>query len=439
MRLVTLVSFSILTLLSGDAQPLSTAPVDRSVVVLSLDAFPAFALEDSRLPIPTLRKLAREGASAKRMIPINPTITWPNHTTMVTGVLARDHGLLVNGTIVPQPDGPPKVDSEMSKEKMVHVTTVYDLAHRAGLTTAQIDWVAINDAPAITWAFPEKASASDPLVKEMIAKGALNPDDVADKPARTILWRDQIWTRAATYLIREHQPNLLLLHLLTLDSTQHQYGPKTLAAYDAMAFLDGCVAQVVDAVKQSGRADRTTIFIVSDHGFKAVTRQIAMPAVLRASGLAERAHAIPEGGSVMLYAKKKHDPQTIADLQRAFQNLEGVDRIATRSDFPALGLPDPEKDPQMADVMIYAKTGYGFSNAKSDQPIVVNSAPTGSHAYLASDPDMHAIFIASGYGIRPGVVLDQIPNTRVAPTLAKMLGVDLGKTEASALTEILLQ
>lgn len=408
------------------------------MIVVSLDGFPAFALEDPRLPVPTLRSLAKEGASATRMIPVNPTITWPNHTTMVTGVLPPQHGLLVNGTIVPQPDGPPKIDSVMSKQQMVHAVTVYDLAYRAGLTTAQIDWVAINDAPTITWAFPEKASASDSLVKEMIAQGALHAGDVADRPARTILWRDQIWTRAATYLIERHHPNLMLFHLLTLDSTQHQYGPKTLAAYDAMAFLDGCVRQIVDAVKQAGRADRTTILVVSDHGFQAVTRQIVVPAVLHSAGLEDRAYAIPEGGSVMLYARKKHDPQTIADLRRVFQSLEGVDRIAARADFPSLGLPDPEKDPQMADVMVYARTGYAFANGKPDRIIVVNPCPTGSHAYLASDPDMDAIFIVSGYGVKPGVVLDQIPNTRVAPTLARLLGVDLGKTEASALTEILL-
>jgi predicted AlkP superfamily pyrophosphatase or phosphodiesterase len=426
---------AVLSLSAAIAQPAA----DRSVIVISLDAFPAFALEDPRLPIPTLRKLASEGASALRMIPVNPTVTWPNHTTMVTGVLPSRHGLLVNGAIVQQPGNPPKVDARMSKEEMVHAPTVYDAAHQAGLTTAQIDWVAINDAPSITWAFPETATASDPLVKEMVDKGALRAEDVAEKPARSILWRDQIWTRAATYLIREHKPNLLLFHLLSLDTTQHQYGPKTLAATDAMAFLDSCVAQIVDAVKQSGRADRTTIIVVSDHGFTAVTHQISTPVVLRTANLTDSVYAIPEGGSLMLYAKQAHDPRTIADLKKAFQDLEGVERIATRDDFSALGLPDPEKDPQMADVMVYAKTGYGFANRRSDQAIVVNASPTGSHGYLASDPNMHAIFIASGYGIRRGLVIDQFPNTRIAPTLARLMGVTLGKTEASALTEILSQ
>ena len=73
------------------------------MVVISLDGFPAYALNDPRLPIPTLRKLAREGAAAAAMQPINPTVTWPNHTTMVTGVDASRHQVLFNGLLTRNP------------------------------------------------------------------------------------------------------------------------------------------------------------------------------------------------------------------------------------------------------------------------------------------------------------------------------------------------
>src|ERR1700730_5504608 len=77
----------------------------RMVVVISLDGFPAYALADPRLPIPTLRELAREGAAATAMQPINPTVTWPNHTTLVTGVDASHHHVLFNGLLTRSPDG----------------------------------------------------------------------------------------------------------------------------------------------------------------------------------------------------------------------------------------------------------------------------------------------------------------------------------------------
>jgi Type I phosphodiesterase / nucleotide pyrophosphatase len=130
----------------------------RMVVVISLDGFPAYALDDPKLPIPTLRQLIRDGVSA-RMTTVNPTVTWPNHTAMVTGVRSDEHGLLANGTIVQTGGWPPvKVEPMIDKEKMVHAPTVYDAAYKAGLTTAQIDWVAISRAPTITWAFNEWAT-----------------------------------------------------------------------------------------------------------------------------------------------------------------------------------------------------------------------------------------------------------------------------------------
>src|ERR1041385_4989218 len=73
---------------------------DRTVVLISLDGFPAYALDDPRLPIPTLRRLAREGVSAASMHPINPTVTWANHTAIVTGVDASEHQVLFNGLLV---------------------------------------------------------------------------------------------------------------------------------------------------------------------------------------------------------------------------------------------------------------------------------------------------------------------------------------------------
>src|SRR5438067_9290567 len=221
-----------------------TPAKQRMVVVISLDGFPAFALNDPKLPIPTLRRLMQNGATA-RMATVNPTVTWTNHTPMVTGVRADQHGLLTNGTITPTGGWPPvKVDPMIDKEHMVHMPTVYDAAYRAGLTTAQVDWVAINQAPTITWAFSEWASADGPVEGEMIRKGVIAAADIENFTKSNILFRDQIWTTAAVHLIAEHTPNLLLFHLLSLDAVHHAYGPGPLAATSALAFRDRSVARL---------------------------------------------------------------------------------------------------------------------------------------------------------------------------------------------------
>jgi hypothetical protein len=266
------------------------------VVVISLDGFPAYALEDPKLPVPTLRRLMRNGAHAT-MTTVNPTVTWPNHTTMVTGVHADRHGLLANGTITRTGGWPPiKVEPYIEKTKMVHAPTVYDAAHGAGLTTAQVDWVAIENAPTITWAFREWPSAEGTLEKEMLAQGAIAPADLEGFTKANIVFRDQIWTRAGEFLIRNHKPDLLLFHLLTLDSEHHTYGPNTLAGRTAIAFLDSCVERLVNAVEAAGLADRTTFVIVSDHGFKAYKSQIRANIALQQAGLGDKAYVMPEGG-----------------------------------------------------------------------------------------------------------------------------------------------
>jgi hypothetical protein len=155
-RLVTLV---LTALLAAPALLAQTPRGDRHVIVISIDGLAAYALADPAIPLPTLGALPREGAAADAMVPVNPTVTWPNHTTLVTGVLPEKHGLLYNGLPVRaaagSTDPPVKIEAHVDKPELVMAPTVYDAAHAAGLTTDEIDWVEIVNAPNITWAFPE--------------------------------------------------------------------------------------------------------------------------------------------------------------------------------------------------------------------------------------------------------------------------------------------
>ena len=140
--------------LGSAPQTQSSPDTSRHIVLISLDGFPSWALDDPYLPVPTLRRLAARGALAKGMRPVNPTVTWPNHTTLVTGVTPAKHGVLFNGLLKRDPGVAPRVEPWLHRDEMVRVKTLYDIAHARGLTTAQVDWVAIQDAPTVTWAFP---------------------------------------------------------------------------------------------------------------------------------------------------------------------------------------------------------------------------------------------------------------------------------------------
>jgi predicted AlkP superfamily pyrophosphatase or phosphodiesterase len=213
----------------------------------------------------------------------------------------------------------------------------------------------------------------------------------------------------------------------------HGYGPKTLAATSAIAFLDSCVEKIVNAVRESGMQDRTTFLIVADHGFKAYTKEIRPAIALAAAGLTGKVYVLAEGGCALVYIDKSQVAELLPKTVQALQGLEGIDRVVAQDGFGALGLPLPGKDPQMGQLLLTAKAGYSFSGATGGPVTAAVEQTRGSHGYVASDPDMDALFIASGYGVRRGAKLDKIANLDIAPTIAKLLGVPLPTAKGKAL------
>jgi len=417
----------------------------RVVVVISLDGFPAYALDDPRLPIPTLRKLAREGAVAASMQPINPTVTWPNHTAMVTGVDASEHQVLFNGLLThPAGGGRPTIEPWRDKELMVHAPTIYDVAYQAGLTTAQVDWVAIYRTKTITWQFPELPDPNGEIEREMIAAGIVTPEQLRTFEDSSPAWQDEIWTDAAEEILERHKPNLLLFHLLALDNTNHVYGPMSLASFTAMAFLDDRVKQILDVLQRTGLSRRATLLIVSDHGFQTIQHNIHPNVLLREKGFLSEdpgqqkadAWVISEGGIAMVYATHpEHGVESVSQLRRIFTGAEGVDRVYGADEFSKIGLPLPATCDQAPDLVLVASPDYAFSNDPGDH-LVTQVVEGGTHGYLNTDPKMQAIFIAWGAGIRRGIRLGNISNLDVAPTIAALLGLEMKHARGHAIQEI---
>jgi predicted AlkP superfamily pyrophosphatase or phosphodiesterase len=422
---------------------------DRLVILISLDGFPASALSDPKIPLPALRKLMKEGTSAKALTPVNPTVTWPNHTSMVTGVTALKHSVLYNGLAVRTDNTQVRVEPWVDKEMLVRVPTVYDLASRAGLTTAEVDWVAIQNPKTINWSFAERPKVDDQLVQEMIAGGIVSKEEVAGFAGAPITWRDDIWVKACTYILRKHRPNLMLFHLLNTDSVQHRYGAGSLAATTALAYADTRVQMILDTLKENDLLKRSTILVVSDHGFKTYKRTIRANALLRQAGLLKQengkiicdAYVVPEGGTAMVYiTNPSRKAELTGSLAEMFSKVEGIERVISPAEFAPLGYPDPKDNPRMADFVLAAKDGYSFSG--DPQGEVVMDVPAGqtpgTHGYLNTDPDMKAVFVAWGRGIRPGKQLETVRNIDIAPTIGALLGISMKEIDGKILTDILI-
>ena len=430
------------------------AHADRHVVLITLDGFPAYLWRDESIPLPNLRRLAAEGAVADAMTISNPAITWPNHTTLVTGVAPQKHGVLYNGLVVRGGPGKPNtIEPWADKARLVRVPTVYDAAFKAGLTTAEIDWVAITRPGTITWSFPEMFDPAATLPREMIAAGAIDAADakLAASGKPNIVWRDEQWTRAACFVFEKHRPNLLLFHPLNTDSTHHRYGPGSPASISALALADRLVGDLLRAIDASGKRAQTTVIVTTDHGFKKVDKYLYANVALKKAGLLRTAGATiaqcdafagTQGGIAFVYVT---DPARRAELlpklKEIFAATEGVAQVIdAATGAHALGMPTPDENSGMGELILYPKPGYAFNAVATGDDIVGPSTNYGgTHGYNSADPELDGIFLASGAGIKPGVKLARVRNLDVAPTIAHLLGVELPNVDGRPIASILTQ
>ncbi len=202
------------------------------LLVISVDGLDWRYLKDADrlgLRIPTLRRLMAEGDVADGVVGENPTITWPAHTTLITGVPPRRHGILGNG----RPGS--ETGSRHFDTSMLTAPTLWQAAKAAGLTVGVITWP-VTVSPQIDFDLPEyfekghgegmdlatlAAKATPGLIERI---GACYPEFL--EPVLT----DRTRTLAALYMTRTAGADLALLHLMDLDADSHEHGPFTPAA-----------------------------------------------------------------------------------------------------------------------------------------------------------------------------------------------------------------
>lgn len=427
----------------------------RYVVLISVDGLAAFYMDDPRARLPTLRRLAREGARARGMVVTFPSSTWPSHVTLATGVTPARHGVLGN-SVFDRSTGREVVyigDPEFTKSQCVRAPTVYDVAHQAGLKTASVIWPATAGADTLDWAIPD--TGKEAVLLRHTTRGLPQELEAAGIPFSAFpRWgwnkeysgpRDLAYTSAAEYLLRRHQPNLTMLHLITPDGHQHSYGPRSAEAYWAVAYADERVRQIRDALQRPPFAGNSALFVVSDHGFAEYDKVVFPNVLLKEMGLI----ATGAGGTVtrrrawfadagVYLLDRTHMAEQIAALKPRLAALEGVDRVISPEQFRALGLPDPSENPQQADLMLSAKPGYSFSGSlKGGQLVSGAGGRRGTHGHLPDQPFAHAVFVAACAGIRRGVQMQKISSLDVAPTVAAALGLKMPGAEGRVLREIL--
>lgn len=428
---------------------------DRIVVMMSIDGLANFYMDDPAAEMPTIHKLAGEGAVAASMRASDPTVTWPNHTTLVTGVSPARHGVVGNNWFDRTKGEKVTLiwDPVLDKDEIVKVPTLYDLAKAAGLKTAAIKWPATRNARALDWTCPDvgkealvRKYTTPELIEECKQAGF---DIVYGDEGKTVgreesIAKDEMWTKIFNMILRKHRPNFALLHVIAVDHTEHADGPRSEGAYEAIKAADGQVRQVWEEL-QRDFPGKATLVVVSDHGFSANKTKILPNEILRKAGLIELdgkritggvVQPVVQGGSVLLYISDEANRDSIMKrIRQAFAHVDGVNKVVGPEDFAGYGIGDPRRDPHAPDMAIFGKVGYYFGDTAAGQ----KTEHKGSHGQDSHLPDLHAVFVAWGAGIKPGAKLGEISNKDVAPTVAKLLGVEIPNAEGRVLKDALAE
>jgi predicted AlkP superfamily pyrophosphatase or phosphodiesterase len=396
------------------------------VVMVSIDGLmPETYLEPDRLglAVPTLRALVARGAYA-RVESVFPTVTYPAHTTLVTGAPPAVHRITTNKA--PDPSGRNQEGWRWYSEDIA-VPTLWQQVAAAGRPVGIVQWPVTVGAD-VAFRVPEYwragtlddqkllRSLSTPGVLEQAARAEprlwqwLVPPDVLDAAPFAI----------AKDLYTREKPDLMLVHGFELDDAQHGHAPRSAEAVRAIENADRLLGELVAALD-----DRTILVVVSDHGFAPIDHEIRPYAWLVERGLVTATAAAiaisANGGTAYVYLRDPAARGVLAELAK----LPGIAGVVDRAQLAAAG-GDPD-----AELALVAAPGYGFSE-NHQGPLVVDTPGKGTHGWPPTDPAMRASFIAVGPGIAHRD-LGTIQMTQIAPTLARWLGVNLSGATGRAL------
>jgi predicted AlkP superfamily pyrophosphatase or phosphodiesterase len=423
-----------------------------SVALISIDGFSAALFGDASVKIPTLRALAARGVAAAGLRPAFPSVTWPCHSTLVTGVSPARHGILGNEVLdrttgrVVRHEGDPT-------EAPIRAETLWDAAATAGLATAALCWPKTRGVRSIRDNVPEfleqqhfEEWTSRPLWDEARTLG-LPIERYADWSVSRALTPMQDWLtlELTRHVVRRRPPDLLLTHFLMVDAFQHEFGPGSPEARWALEHVDGLVATLLAELASAGRLETTDVVVLGDHGFVAVEHRALPNAALHAAGLLQmdargailpgQAQVTANGGSAHVYVGSARGA---ADRAReVLAAAPGVADVLGPETFAELGLPAPAHDSTQGDLVLHAAEGWYFTSHATPEGAAAAVSYRGTHGHRSDDPRLHAAFLAAGPSIveggRPGV-LDQLD---VAPTVAAILGLRLSAAERKAAPAVL--
>ena len=435
---------------SGAATPAGATPPGpiRHVVLVTIDGLvpDAYLHPDIHgLQISTLRRLARDGAFSDGARSVFPSVTYPAHTSMATGVWPARHGIYTNRAYDP---GETNQDGWRWYTEDLRAPPLWRLAEEAHYRVALIHWP-VTVGARVTYLVPEfwraKNDEDRKLLRALATPGLL--ESVGRQHPR--FWsqftpgelKDEPLVDVGSDLLRgPAPPHLMMIHLAEVDGAQHRHGLWSRPALDAIENADVQLARLLEAIAAAGIAVQTALVVASDHGFAEVSQLLRPGVLLREQGLVRldqqdriadwRAAVNTSGGSAYVYLKDPADAEAAAAVRRSFGERAarpdgGLARVLEADQIRALG-----GDPG-AFLALEAQPGWSLGGGYAGD-LVAPPPYAATHGYDPARPEMRASLLVLAPGVPRGAIRDA-RLIDIAPTIANWLGLSLGDVDGRRL------
>jgi predicted AlkP superfamily pyrophosphatase or phosphodiesterase len=366
-----------------------TAASAPKLLLVSIDGLRADMLD--RGITPNLSRIVQDGVRARWMTPSYPSLTFPNHYTIVTGLRPNHHGIIHN-SMQEEALGRFQLNlhDAVTDPRWWGGEPIWVGAEKAGVRTATWSWP--GSEAAIQGVRPSQWRVYDETVSL-----STRVDDVLG-------WVGQTDADA---------PRLVTLYMEQVDKAGHHFGPDSPEYAAAIAQVDAAIGRLLDGLKARGLSDRTNLIVVSDHGMATVpdgntvaVEDMVDPAIASNVSTGQSIGFAPLPG-------KQNDAEKI--LLGAHAHYD----CWTRQTLPARW--EYGSNPRIPAIVCQMHEGW---NALTRERMARREpGDRGSHGYDNALPSMRAVFIARGPSFKQGATLPGFDNVDVYPLMTRLLGI----------------
>jgi len=371
------------------AEPGAAAPA-RPLILVSIDGYRADYLDRGHSPV--LAALAAGGVRAKGMRPVFPSLTYPNHYTLATGLYPDQHGV-VNNTMHDPVLGnfsPSNRAANTDGRWWDRAEPIWVTAQKQGLRTASVFYPGTQaEIRGVRPAYWQLFDSSVP------------PDDRVDQ---VLTWLD---------LPPDQRPRFVSLYFEQVDVAGHNYGPDSLQVDEAMVTVDAALGRLVAGLRQRNVFDTTNLIILSDHGMSASSpeRMVLLDSIVDVEHI--------ELTSSIVNAGINPKPGYAAEVERALLAPHPHVRCWKKESLP--GRFHYGHNERIPAIVCVTEDGWMVSTAATEakrmHPLL------GEHGYDNDEPKMRALFVAHGPSFKQHLTVPVFDNINVYALVAKLMGV----------------